>query len=648
MKDNINSKKYTYISAFKNTAIFFITAFVIDFIRLYLTDGLEDMICSGVYLLIISLIVFVIFFKRIEKNRKMTIVLYDSIDETKKAYNKQAICQVSLENQIDIRDRFIRKANFGVVRWSKTGEILEVNPFFLEITKFKTEELIGRNLSEFLCDKDGNLSEIMEMYKTIREDRKNKRFIEFMASDGKILELSTFSMPFEDDFENITSIFTFAVDVTEEKKMERTLNYLAYYDDITGLPNRHKFYKKLTNELKDLKDKYISLLYFRVDDYKIINRALKQEEIHTLLKETARRIGNKLASGEYLAKLDEDEFIIMLNGELSEDDLREKAESIIKDAQKPILMGNDNIYVNLKVGGVISSEEDNPDEFVKKARMAFYSIKDSLDSRYSIFRKEIGDRIIGKNYIVTELEKAIEDREFVPYFQPILDMTSKKIIAFETLIRWIHSEKGFIPPMEFIPISEETGQIYEITSIIIEKAIEQKSIWKRENMGDFKLSVNISSKSLNKGSLLDEIVGYLDKYDVSPEEIILEITETAEIDDELLEDILKEFNQIKELGMEIALDDFGTGNSSLARLSKLPIDYLKLDAGFIKNIVYDEHEQKIVKSVIELANKLGLTVIAEGVENNMQLKKMEEFSCDAVQGYFISRPIPAKDVKDIL
>ena len=465
----------------------------------------------------------------------------------------------------------------------------------------------------------------------------------YLAAYEKIEKTQKINYKLRDSLKKISA-------VNEEKnKLEKRLRYLAYYDDLTGLPNKNLL-RTYLNEKSLEKDRKFAILYLEVDDYKLTNESLGHEESELLLKKISNILDKSLKNEEYLARISENEFIIFIQDNVDKKELEDKSEKILNRILKPIQIESSTIHLSAKIGiSIYPYISKSVEELLKDAHLAIHHIKYNPDNHYAFFNTEIGDRINKENYIIKELQKAIENKEFIPYFQPISYIENNQILGFETLIRWIHPEKGFISPAEFIPISEETGQIYDITDIILEKSLAQKQIWNNKGYRHFKISVNISSKSFEKENLELElkILELLGKYDIEPEELILEITETAAIKYDSIDDMHKIFNRFKGIGIEIALDDFGTGNSSLARLNALPIKYLKLDGAFVRNISQNKEEQAIVKAVIDLAKALDLVVIAEGIESIEQCETLLYIGCRIGQGYHLARPGPAEEIEKI-
>ena len=439
--------------------------------------------------------------------------------------------------------------------------------------------------------------------------------------------------------------------IREEKQLheaafEEQLRHLAYYDDLTGLPNKHLLRKRLDEQF-DKKVKF-AILYIELDDYKLTNESLALDDAEVLLKKAANVLFVNLDKEDYVSRISDNEFIIVVNNSVSKEGLENKSKKILSEIRMPIYIEQSTVYLSAKIGIAMYPDRSNsPNELLKEAHLALHHIKYDSEYYYAFFDDEIGNKINEENYMIAEIEKAIKEECFIPYFQPISLIEDKKIIGLESLIRWIHPERGFISPGQFIPLSEETGQIYRITDIILEKALKQKHEWNKKGFQDLILTVNISSKSFEQGNLEMKVLELLSKYEIEPSELILEITETAAIKEENIGCIRNSFSRFKGIGIEIALDDFGTGSSSLSQLNDLPIKYIKLDGAFLKNIASNKEEQAVVKTIIELSKILKLHVIAEGIETLEQKTTLLDIGCKIGQGYFLAKPASAEDIEKL-
>lgn len=641
---NLNSKK----EALKFAVLFSIIGLIWVFIkRQYLIQSNCDIAyynkvsfrLNSIFITGISILVYILAYRRIERIRIINNELIASIKETAVVQEEKQFYEISLGNQLFMTKNFVREIDLGVIGWDRDQKITSVNPYFLKLTQYEKEDLLTRNIEDIIIDGGRSFNSFLG------KDKPKKHNIKIRGKSDEILDFYTYNMPVENVEGEISKILTFAVDMTEKNKLEKKLRHLAYYDDLTGLPNKHMLRKYLEGQFNE-KEPRLAILHIEIDNYKLTIESLKYDEWETLLKKVANIIYIGQMENDYLARTNKNEFVMVVKDNVDKEYLEGKSQDILNKILKPICINGSIIHLSANIGiSIYPYISHSPEELLQDAHLALHHIRPDCEEDYAFFDQIIADKINKENDIIKELDQSIEEEDFIPYFQPISYIENNRVLALEVLIRWIHPERGFVSPGEFIPISERTGQIHRITDIILEKALKQKQIWNKKGYKDLKISVNISSKSFGKDDFQLEILELLKKYEIQPKELILEITETAAVRHEDISKALKNFNRFKSIGIEIALDDFGTGNSSLARLSKLPIEYLKLDAEFIKNIQVNKEEREIVKSVIQLAQNLKLLIIAEGIETLDQCKSLLDMGCIVGQGYYLGRPGPAKEIE---
>lgn len=323
-----------------------------------------------------------------------------------------------------------------------------------------------------------------------------------------------------------------------------------------------------------------------------------------------------------------------------------KAEKILKICSKPYYINDRMIQLSASIGVSIYSEGDDIDNFVKKADIAMHVVKSSGKNGYTFFSEEMQKDIESKLQLETDLKRAIANKEFVLYFQPLFSLKECKIIGFEALIRWKHPQKGMISPGVFIPLAEETGLIRDMGNIVIKEAFKQLKKWEKTPLKDVKVSINISDIQLRDDNFIDFVKYSINKYKINPKNITFEVTETIMM--KSFERNIEIFKELQNMGIQVALDDFGTGYSSLGYLKKLPIDIIKIDKIFIDNIHNEDTDRSFVDGIISLVHKMNMNVVAEGVELKEQMNILKEKGCDIIQGYFIGKPMDVNDVEKML
>lgn len=612
----------------------------------------EDLLIIDVLYLLISIFtIFVFSSNKIRKERKNFVALIETLKETNSIQNEKMLMETSLSAQMALMSKFISGIDLLVITWNENFEILDVNPFFLNKTGYTREEVIGKDLVNFLDIREKSSRKSLE--KTIKsvyyQNTDKKHGINIIGKNYEVLELLTYNIPFKNNNDKIRAMITFAEDTTKENNMKKKLKYIAYYDENTGLPNKYGLKDYVNKKALEIERYKFSMFYIQIDSYKVRNEIYNNSDIDMLFQEISYIVLNTIGASQFLAKVNEYEYIAIIEDYKNMRELEKIAKRLKDNLSETIIMDRVETNLMFKIGIVeVTNINEGIDSLIQKAQFSIYNIKDDNSKSYEFFNKAIEKKISRENYIIKELDKAIENQEFIPYFQPIVDIHTGRIKGVETLVRWYHHEAGFISPGEFIPISEKTGQIFKITDIIIDKSFKQKQVWNEMGYKNLTMNVNISSKSINRGNIRFQLEDKLKEYKLQGQEIILEVTETASIEEENVEEALYLLHKFRGLGISIALDDFGTGSSTLARLHVIPADFVKLDKGFIDNIEVSEAERKIVESIIKLAHNLNLGLIVEGIERKEQVRILKEMGCQWGQGYYMSKPVSARDINKIL
>lgn len=432
---------------------------------------------------------------------------------------------------------------------------------------------------------------------------------------------------------------------SELENNRRMLHHMAYYDTLTGLPNR-AFYEeevvKLIQEAVNTKLKF-TLVYIDIDDFKHINDTLGHNIGDCYIKHIGSILARIIKSQHIVARVGGDEFAILLFDVSETTDITQTLENVMKAIRNPWNKDGKSYFVSVSMGVAVYPDHGrNLTVLMQNIDIAMFHRKANGKDGYTLYEPAMANSSLNFIQMSNQLRNAIQKQEFRLYYQPQYNLESGEIIGVEALIRWIHPEKGFISPMEFIPFSEKTGFIVPISQWVFETACKQKAEWNRMGFHGIKMAINLSGYMIMNDGLVEQVKTLIDHYDLSPSEIELEVTETAVMTQ--LDKAKQQLEALKGLGVSIALDDFGTGYSSLTYLQTLPFDILKIDREFIKCVVKEDEERYIFKAIIELAHNLGLKVVAEGVETIEQNQFLHNNKCDIGQGYYFSRPVPAKDV----
>ncbi len=447
-------------------------------------------------------------------------------------------------------------------------------------------------------------------------------------------------------------------DISERKQSEEKIRFLAYYDSLTGLPNRQLFTKYVEQALLAAvrASNKVALLYIGIDRFKRINDTLGHSAgddllkmVATCLSDSIRRsdiFGKFVSSKEseiILSRLTGDEFSILLTGLFIEDSISGVVLRILDMLQKPFSVGGREINVSCSVGiSVFPGDSEGVEALLKNSDVAMSHAKQSGGNTFKFFSQDMNDRATERLNLEIDLKKALARDEFVLFYQPQVHLHSGKISGLEALIRWQHPERGLIVPLEFISIAEESGLIIPIGAWVLNEACRQAYAWQQAGLAPIRIAVNISSHQFRQGGLVTMVKQALDDSGLSPSMLELELTESSIMQD--IDTTITTLSELKALGVTLSVDDFGTGYSSMNYLKRFPLDTLKIDRSFVMDITTDPNDAAIIIAIIALAGSLGLTTIAEGVETQEQLQFIRQHHCDEVQGFFISNPLPADEV----
>ena len=436
---------------------------------------------------------------------------------------------------------------------------------------------------------------------------------------------------------------------TKELIMQRDkLKYQAHHDALTKLPNRILFLDRIEQALKNSKHTgaNISVMFLDLDRFKEINDTYGHEVGDKLLQLITKRLLKILREEDTIARLGGDEFIVLLKG-LEKEEVIDIAENIIQSMQKPFLINKIEIYTTFSIG-ISSFPEDgkSSSELLKNADTAMYKAKESGKNNYYFYNAKMTELAFKRIELDKEMHKALENREFIAYFQPKIDAKEMKVVGLEALIRWQHPTKGLIFPNSFIPFAEETGFIDEIDNFMMKESMKQVLQWHKKGIECGKVSINISSRQLNSKTYFQELKNTIDEIGIDTNLLEIEITETHIMNNP--EYAMEILNKIKDLGISISIDDFGTGYSSLSYLKKLPVTKLKIDRSFIIDLPAGKEDIAIVRTIISLAKNLNLDIIAEGAETKEQVDCLVSEGCHDIQGYYFSKPLSVDVCEEFL
>ena len=525
--------------------------------------------------------------------------------------------------------------------------ILSVNKAFTKITGYAPEEVVGQN-PKLLSSGRHEPEFYLDMWHSIRNNGHWQGEIWNRRKTGEIypewISISTVRDP-KGRIVNHVAIFT---DITKRKMAEERINHLANYDPLTGLANRNLLQDRLSQAIAHAHrhSESLALLFLDLDHFKIVNDSLGHHIGDRLLKSVSERLLDCVREEDTVARQGGDEFIIILTEISRQEDVTLIVNKILHALSLPFYFDNHEIFVSVSVG-IALYPRDGVDENVlmKNADSALYRAKEEGRSCYQFYTPEMNAHASKRLELENGLRRALEQDEFMLHYQPQVDLHSGEIVGVEALVRWQHPEKGMVPPSEFIPVMEETGMIVPLGKWILRTACTQARAWLDQGF-DLKVSVNLSARQFKGQDFVTVAREILDDTGIAGKYVDLELTESILI--EQSEPIYGILQQIKALDIQLSVDDFGTGYSSLSYLKLFPIDKIKIDQSFVRDISVDMEDTAIVEAIIAMAHSLRLKVIAEGVETAAQLAFLASHRCDEIQGYYFSKPLPEQEVTAML
>lgn len=523
------------------------------------------------------------------------------------------------------------------------GTITYVNDTFCKISKYSREELIGKN-HNILNSHYHPREFFVDMWRTITQKKVWKGEIKNKAKDGSYYWVDTTIVPFLNGQGKPYEYVSIRTDITPQKKAQEEIYHLAYYDLLTGILNRNGLYKSLEKLLKNA-DEEVAFLFLDLDRFKSVNDTFGHKTGDELLRAVAERMSKLVERDHIISRYAGDEFIIVLR-KSSQEEAVEIAQKIINSFSIPFILSDEEIYTTFSIGiSLYPSDGASKETVIKNADNALYLAKKKGKNNYQLFTNKLKEQNKRKSMLEKDLRKAIKGEELHLNYQPQFDLETKKIVGLEALLRWNHPTYGPISPGEFIPLAEETNLILPLGKWVLEQACQQNKKWQDEGYEPFRIAVNVSVKQLQQFDFVSSVSQILQKTGLNPKYLELEITESILQDLACLKHSIK---KLRALGVSIAIDDFGTGYSSLSVLYQLPINSLKIDQSFVRNLNSTNRTSAIIKTIIDMGRNLDFYVVAEGIEYEDQASFLCKNHCHIGQGYYFSHPLSSHEVQKML
>ncbi|QTN27868.1 EAL domain-containing protein [Rhodoferax sp. AJA081-3] len=559
----------------------------------------------------------------------------------------------------DVSDRKLRRADYAQTRHlhekalasSSNGimitrsdaddhSIVYVNPAFERITGYSAEEVIGLE-GRFLVRDDLAQPDLEHIRSALRERREGSATLRNYRKDGSLFWNELHIAPVHDLAGGTTTHFVSVInDISERVRYQHALEYQANHDSLTGLANRNLLNDRIEQAIAWAKRNghVLGVMLLDLDHFKLINDASGHSAGDALLKEVAQRLTACVRETDTVARLGGDEFVIILTDLPQPDDVDQIAEKILSTLSRPAEVAGRDVFVTASIGvSLYPRDGDHGEILLRYADMAMYRVKEHGRNSVRQFVPEMGSTAISRLDMEGAMRRGLERGEFVLHYQPKIDLATQAVVGAEALIRWQHPQIGLIHPIEFIRLAEETGLILPLGEWVLAEACRQQVLWRQQSVTPLRISINMSARQFRQDELTDRIAAVFASTGADPSQFIVELTESMVMHD--VDSTLASLRALKKLGLSLSLDDFGTGYSSLSYLRRFPIDELKIDRSFINDIHTNPDDAAIAGAIIAMARSLGLSVVAEGVENKEQAELLSTLGCSQVQGYYYARPL---------
>ena len=574
----------------------------------------------------------------LQESKHYTCSLEERVHKRTESLNKSlSIMRATLESSAD-----------GVLVVSNEGIISDYNNKFIDMFRFPDSVIEAKKFEtmvNYVVNKIKNADELQEEIDKITRNPQDVIFGHIQFDDGRIFEY--YAQPYHVDAQMAGRVWSFR-DISQRACLEQELQYQATHDLLTGLPNRVLLRDRLKMSIANYERNGVqfAVLFLDLDRFKLINDSISHEAGDYILCAVTERLQSVLRAEDTLARLGGDEFVIVAANIKSINNLTDLADKLLSTFNKHFTVEGNDLMLSTSIGICVYPDNGkNIDLLLRNADIAMYHAKESGANQYQLYTDELNAKNHERLMKEMELRQAIEKEEFVLYFQPQFELKTEKLISVEALIRWNHPIKGIVPPLEFIPLAEETGLIVPIGEWVMRSALRQIKKWQEAGLPDIRVAINITTKQFKLFNLVKTITDILEETGVEPKYLELELTENMVINNV---EIINTIFQLKNIGVQIVLDDFGTGYSSLNYLRQIPIDRLKIDQSYVQNIDSKRGDDVIIQAIITMAKGMNLEVLAEGVESESQLEYLKNQKCGEVQGFYFSKPLSVDDCEKML
>jgi diguanylate cyclase (GGDEF)-like protein/PAS domain S-box-containing protein len=541
------------------------------------------------------------------------------------------------------RSRMLKEAvdslQIGITFSDAGGRIVYLNPAEAEMHGYQVEELIGHEARDFASQRQRRQSPPANF----REGGVWRRESVNRTRGGEEFPVLLTSIPVRDREQRYLGIVTTCENISDQKEAEEKINRLAYFDNLTGLPNRGMFLDRLHQSLAlaSRDGEKVGLVFLDLDNFKDVNDTQGHPAGDKLLCEVAGRLAGCIRESDVLARLGGDEFVVLLTSVGCQERIAAAAQRMLDTFVKPFLIDGRSVYSSASIGIALYPDDSrDASSLFRCADTAMYHAKNEGRSQFRLFSEEMNRKIMRRVALENSLRRGLEKREFFLHYQPQWDLKTDRMVGAEVLLRWQSEEFGLMPPSEFISLVEDSGLIFSIGEWVLKSACQQARRWADAGHPEFKVAVNVSGKQFKQGEFVPMVAGIIRETGVNPRSIELEFTESVIMEN--AERTMEKLAELRRMGLQMSIDDFGTGYSSLNYLKHFPVDRIKIDRSFVADVNRNGGDTAIVEAIITMGQSLSLKVLAEGVENSDQLHYLTALGCDEVQGYYLARPMLAE------
>lgn len=544
------------------------------------------------------------------------------------------------QERLNLAANVIASSNEAILITDASAKIVDVNEAFSRVTGFSKDEVMGEN-PRFMNSGWHDKKFWEDVWKIVAAESHWRGEIWDRRKNGEIYpKILSISSIFNEKGE-VTNYIGIFSDITREKLTEQRLERLAHYDPLTGLPNRVLFRDRLKQAISTARRSgaKVAILFLDLDGFKMINDTLGHPAGDQLLVAVGRRLSESMLKSDTVARLGGDEFTLMMVEFEDIPEVSRLAQKVLGICRRPFSVSGRKVFITASIGlALYPNDGTDVDRLLQHADTAMYSAKRRGKNRFQYFSQDMNAKAVQRLNLETALREALNQDEFQVYYQPRVDIASDTLVGCEALVRWKHPHLGMVPPNEFIPVAEAAGMIEKIGEWVLIQACRQIKDWISETNKGLVVSVNLSSHQIRGQETVDRIGGILKEIGLPSSCLELEVTESALMRD--IEEGVRTLTSLRSLGIPLSLDDFGTGYSSLSYLKRFPVQKLKIDRSFIKDVTVDPDDESIVKTIIAIGHSLRMKVVAEGVETKEQTDFLRENGCDEVQGFYFGRPLP--------